>query len=56
MERIDKIITAAYAAFMDFEKHEAKADRELAAVVGNAVRFMAADLESAKHLITSGRK
>lgn len=55
MERIDNIITAAYAAFMDFEKH-ATVDRELAVVVGNAVRFMAADLESAKHLITSGTK
>lgn len=55
MNEIDNIITAAYAAFMEFEKR-GEVDKEVATVVGNAVRFLAADLESAKGLmVPAGR-
>jgi hypothetical protein len=50
VNEIDNIITAVYAAYMEFEKR-VKADKEVVTVVGNAVRFLAADLESAKGLM-----
>ncbi|MFO7194269.1 MULTISPECIES: hypothetical protein [Thermocrispum] len=50
MECIDNIIRAAYSALIDFEKR-AEVNREAMVAVGNAVRFLVADLESAKGLI-----
>lgn len=50
MAEIDNIIAAVAAAYREF-KQSAIVDRETATAVGNAVRFLAADLESAKGLL-----
>ncbi|MEU3624099.1 hypothetical protein [Amycolatopsis coloradensis] len=54
MPEILEIITAATEAYHKFEA--AHPDRDIRQAVGNAVRFLAADLKTAAELTASTRK